>query len=438
MKNVFILCIIFTCLAAKSPQTTPQLDDYERSVLTIVTREPDKCGRITDTTRGTPDIKDLVEVMRKTDAYEVGTGIIIEYQDKLYIITCEHVLYKAGIIKGFDSNYVGYDLRLVGTDMFYDVAVLEFLSASDEADFKGISFDTSEAESSEAWSIGYWKPNGEPSIEHGNITKCIEQTDTPLPEIGYIKSDVQTAGGFSGGPLLNKKGKVLGMNTSVNRKSKASYALKSKVLEKLAHNIIENDGSVQRVYAGLRFSQDATCGKVKIDGIIDDSPAAEHSEELKNQYIKSINGTPICNIYDVLMEMENMKVGDRMTIGLENRKSVSFITNPLDKESLQDIAVHALQKHYKDTSGKKLKRTKIKIDKGQIVVIHNRGKDIIKTAGIEEDRIYCLDGQLEQLGILIRLFGLHGYIELGKDIEHIYIINQIKFSAEHNKRVLFY
>ena len=134
--------------------------------------------------------------------------------------------------------------------------------------------------------------------------------------------------------------------------------------------------------------------------------------------------------------MESMEAGDNMTIGLEDGNPVTFTANQLDKKGLENIALHALNKHYKDTSNKKRKHPKVKIDGGEIVVIHDKGKDIIKTAGIEEDRIYCLDGP-EQLGILVRLFGLHGYIELGKDEAHIYI-RQINFSIEQNKPVLYY
>ncbi len=436
MKNLFVLCIIFASITAKSQDTSPPHIDLFKSVLTIVTQEPDNCTSITDTTRDIPDINDLVEVMDSTKAYELGTGILYKYKGKKYIITCQHILYKAGRIIGFDSNYEGYELKLVGTDMFYDVAVLEFECSDNEAHFKSMSFGTPKTENDEVWSIGYWKWNGEPSIESGNMIDCIELADLHFTEMGYIKSDAQTAGGFSGGPLLNKKGKVIGMNTCLNRKSKASYALKSERLKKLVHNIIENDGSIQRVYVGLRFSQDATCGKVKIDDIIADSPAAKYSKQLENRYIKSINETPVCNIYDVLMKMEDMKAGERITIEFKNSDRISFTTNRLDKKSLQNIALHAVQKYYKDPNDKKRKRTKVKIDEGQIVVIHAGEKDIIKTAGIDEDRIYCLDGPA-QLGILIRLFGLHGYIELGKDDEHIFI-NQMNFSKEHNKRVLYY
>jgi len=394
------------------------------------------CGPITDTTRDIPDVKDLEEVMDNIGAYELGTSFVYEYECKKYIITCEHVLYKTDSIVGYDSSYNSYQLKLVGTDMFYDIAVLEFVSVSDEADFEGISFDTSKAENNKVWGIGYWKWNGEPSIEHGNIVHCTEQADSPFPEMGYIKSDVQTAGGFSGGPLINAEGKVVGINTYLNRKSMTSYALKAEVLKNLVHHIIENDGSLQRIYVGLRFSQDATCGKVKVDDIIPDSPAAEHSQQLKNQYIKSINNLLVCDIYDVLTKLENMKAGNRLFIGLENGQSVSFFANQLNKENLQNIAVHAVQKHYKRTNRKKRKRTKVKIDKGEIVVIHDEGKDIIKTAGIKKDRIYCIDGP-EQLGILIRLFGLHGHIELGKDDEHTFI-HHVKFSNEYDKRVLYY
>ncbi len=136
------------------------------------------------------------------------------------------------------------------------------------------------------------------------------------------------------------------------------------------------------------------------------------------------------------MNIEKINAGEQVTIGLENGDEISFATGILSKNSLEKIAIHAISKNYKKQCTKAHKCARVKINQEQVIIKHEGKEDIITTAGLRENRIYCLNNP-EQLGIMIRIFGLHRYIELGKDDEHIYI-KQLKFSADNDKRVLYY
>ncbi len=260
------------------------------SVMTIAAYDPGDCGRINDKTRDIPDIKDLVEVMDNTKAYDLGTGFVYELGNKKYILTCEHLLFKTGKIVAYDAFYNSYPLKLVGTDMFYDLAVLEFECQEKAKKFKGVVFDNADPDHGLVLSAGYWKWNGQPNLERGEILKEEStKNNNDLPREIYLKSSAHTSGGFSGGPLFNKEGKVIGMNNSIHVKEKVSYALKGVIIEKIALNIIANDGYVVRPFCGLEFSQNVTNGPVVIDEIIEDSPATKYKEALKNQPVASIN-----------------------------------------------------------------------------------------------------------------------------------------------------
>jgi len=437
MKTIILfLVVLSTSNWITAMAHIPELSPLKHSVLTIVTRDPGKCGRITDTTRDIPDVQDLIEVMDNTLAYDLGTGFTMQHKNKVYVISCEHVLYKAGKIVGYDSNYKAYDLKLVGTDMFYDLAVLEFVRSEDEAKFEAVQFANSKSENNKVWGIGYWKWNGEASIQGGTIITDKEIEDAPFSDMGYIKSCVQTAGGFSGGPLINETGEIVGMNTCINAKSNTSFALKSEILEKQIHKIIENAGSTERVFCGFKLSQKESDNTVVIEDIIPNSPAAKFKDLLQNQSLKSINQKVVHNIYEALFIIEDMLTGDEINLVLKNGQKVNFTTTSLKENNLEKIALHALNKSYLDSCVENKDCAKINIDDGNVVIHHNGKKDIIKTAGLVEDRIYCIESSAH-LGILIRLYGLHGHIELGKDEAHIYI-KPLQFSNNNQKRVLYY
>ncbi len=404
------------------------------STLTIVTYDPGDCGVVSDETRDIPDIEDLVEAMDSTGAYELGTGFIYEYNHKKYVITCGHVLYKAGRIIAFDSSYERkYELKLVGTDMFFDIAVLEFVCQDDTELFEGFIFDDSESNDKAIQSLGYWKWNGELSIEEGQILPQNtqgKQSELSLPEMGYIESDARTAGGFSGGPIINTKGQVVGMNNAVNTKEKTSYALGSRTVERLVHDIIDH-GKIQRIFLGIEFAQAVDRGPVIINKIINKTPAAKRYEDLINREVTSINGQSVSSIYDVLMIMEEAETDKMIILGLANGHEIPVQSEPLDEHNLEKIADHAVRKYGQP------QHAKIKIGEDNILrVVAKREQYIVKTAGIGEAKVYCLNSQA-QLGLITRMFALHGYIELGKDDSHIYI-EEIKFSEDKNKRILYY
>jgi len=431
--TLFVSISVFLQLTASN---LPKFSHLNSSVLTIVTQDPGSCGKVNDTTRDVADVKDLVEVMDNTNAYDLGTGFVVNYKNSLYIISCEHVLYKAGKIAGYDSEYNRYPLEIVGTDMFYDLAVLKFSSTKDEAKFKGLSFSNCNSNTNKVWGIGYWKWNGNANIEDGSIMHHTKSEDTPFAEMGYLKSNTKIAGGFSGGPLLDRDGNVIGMNTCINKRNNSSYALEASILEKQVHSIIENKGHLKRVYCGLRLSQDPKNGLVIVDDVLEDSPADPFKKNLLMQNIDRINSQQVYNVYDALRIIEQMQPGEKIFIELNNNKHVVFQTGRLSDKSLENIAVHAVSKSYEYACHNEQACPEVKIDQGNVVISENGKKDIIRTAGIEEDRIYCLENS-GHLGILIRLYGLHGYIELGKDDAHIYI-KPISFATEKFKRFLYY
>ena len=101
----------------------------------------------------------------------------------------------------------------------------------------------------------------------------------------YIRTDAIPYPGFSGGPLVDSDGQVLGMNTSGLTRG-ASLAIPSGLAWQIAESLIEH-GSVRRGYLGIRSQpveipliQQEALGRQQATGLLlvgvePDSPAAE-------------------------------------------------------------------------------------------------------------------------------------------------------------------
>lgn len=405
----------------------------KNSTLTIGIYGRADCGIVTDKTRDITDDNEIAEaVMDKTGISELGTGFIYEHQQHKYIISCEHVLYKAEKIVGFDSEYNEYELELVGSDMPYDIVVLRFKHKADEQNFEGLKLNDKHRHQSDpdVRHIGFWKIDGSENLKKGSILnrKSYDYDKLPLTAMGYFESSAYIPGGYSGGPVLNNQNQIVGMNTARNTDG-SSYALNSRILKRLIHDIIDH-GKVMRIFSGIEFAQSEHSEGVIIQSIINNSPASAMSEALMHNKVVNINGQSINSIYDLLLILEELKPHKIMSLGLVSGENIKIKVDELNHENLSKITTHTFLKH----SYAQLRDTEEIND--LIVVLEQGQKYIIRTAGIAGNKVYCLS-DLSQLGIIIRMCALYGYIELGKDEAHIYI-KEIKFSKDKSKRVLYY
>jgi len=218
------------------------------------------------------------------------------------------------------------------------------------------------------------------------------------------------------------------MNTARNRKG-TSYSLDSKILKRLVKDIIE-DGKVTRAFTGIEFAQDNLTSQIYINDIIKNTPASKRYKDLIGKKVDKINGHSVSNIYKALQILDEVQHTDVIRIGLKNGNEISIKSGSLGDKNLVKIATHAISQ-YAYSNLKRLELT------DNLVFVREEGqKFIIRTAGIEGDKVYCLSN-LAQLGIIIRMFAPLGYFELGKDDSHVFI-KEIKFSQNGNKRLLYY
>jgi len=96
-KILFLSLLILLQISVQSQSIIPANINIHKNVMTIANyNNENTCGLV----RPTRDVsynydKELVAVMKKTGAYDLGSGFVYEYGGEKYVITCEHVIFKS-------------------------------------------------------------------------------------------------------------------------------------------------------------------------------------------------------------------------------------------------------------------------------------------------------------------------------------------------------
>ena len=426
-RTLTTLCLIL-CATFSSLIFAQQMD-LCKSTLTIGVYDLGDCGLLDSVARGTeklPEDEISEEIKKHIKAENIGTGFIYGYNGKKYVITCEHVIFKAQKIVAYDADYKEYKLKLVGGDTFYDVAVLEFENSDEAKQFESIQFETQLPDTNEqVQSLGYWNLDHTRSSFSGKVmdnAAIIKDLKLPVAKLGFVEHTAKLPKGFSGGTLIDGNHKVLGMSVLRNKSEDYYYALQSAIVKRLVENIADN-GEVQRAFTGIQFAENIEGGDVKVNEIISNSPAAEYRDQLENQSIKKINGNRVSDIYSVLQIMENIRPGTPISLEL-NEGKFTFDSDTLKREALRQIAEHAVQYH-----------EDIRI-KGEAVIVRLEEEQTATAVGKANHLVYCLNS-VDQFGGIVRIFGLHGALKIGTD-DNFKAGRTIYFSKSDDIRVLYY
>jgi len=184
----------------------------------------------------------------------LGSGFIID--KKGLVVTNNHVIQGAEDIVVSVNGSSEYKAKVVGTDPYMDLAVLEI--QSDEK-FQPVSFGDSDKARIGDWVIAIGNPFG----FGGTVTSGIissRNRDIGLTRYDdFIQTDASINQGNSGGPLFNLEGKVIGINTAIIAPGASGsigigFAIPSNPASKVIDQLIKF-GETKRGWLGVRIQQ---------------------------------------------------------------------------------------------------------------------------------------------------------------------------------------
>lgn len=376
MKPCLIFLIALISFSGASAQKTPDmLEKVIASVVTVAVYKTDDTKQALGF-RGVAD-QAYEKILDLSNTKTTGSGFVIERNGKKYVVTNAHVVENASnesdALYVFSVNRTKYQMKIVGGDSFYDLAVLEFITTPG-SEFEVVDFRTEEARVGEqVFAVG--NPLGEYpyTVTDGIVSAKNRVRGGITGKFGFIQSTATVIWGNSGGPLVDANGKVLGINSQIAFAQQGStqiwqpqinFALEAGISTRLINDILNNKGMVKRAWIGVEVVQQhdydsylAMYGMpwvqrdslAVIKNLVPNSPAEKVLKGKLGAMILSVNGVEVRNVQEVLGEFEKTSPGSllKMKITLNGAtEEVSIKTTELTTQNLEELAKFVVKEHH--------------------------------------------------------------------------------------------
>jgi serine protease Do len=234
-----------------------------------------------------------------------GTGVVLNEDG--YIVTCNHAIAGCNTVKVGQGQRT-FDARIVGTDPYNDIALLK---AEENLDLKPIELGDSSTLETGQFVLALANPfnRQQPTATTGIITNpdgtLRGLRGTAMENI--VATDAQLNPGFSGGPLVDAEGKLIGINTAyvwsrgiaipVNKvKIIADKLMSGRAIKKAYLGIVANSVVIPREIADQTgLNQESG---VMIFSVEPGSPARKAGLTM-GDVIVQFNGKPVTSFYDL-------------------------------------------------------------------------------------------------------------------------------------------
>ena len=189
----------------------------------------------------------------------LGSGFVFDKAG--YIITNYHVIAGAGSIQVTFSNNQSIDATLVGSDPSTDIAVLKVNTTASALTTLTLG-DSDHVQVGDAV-IAIGNPFGLSRSVTAGIVSALQRQITAPNEYAIdhvIQTDAAINHGNSGGPLLNARGEVIGVNAQIETGGASQgnvgvgFAVPSNTVKSVAGQLIEN-GKVEHAAIGILAQQ---------------------------------------------------------------------------------------------------------------------------------------------------------------------------------------
>jgi serine protease Do len=258
-----------------------------------------------------------------------GSGFVMDARG--YILTNNHVVEGAEEVTATFLNGEKYRCEVVGLDPRTDVAVVRIAERSRTGKpFPVLPIGDSDEIQIGDWAIAVGNPFGEQLAgtvtvgvvsAKGRSDLSIMGADIDLQD--FIQTDASINFGNSGGPLVNIRGEVIGINSALNTQAQGiGFAIPINLAASVAQQLIAT-GHVRRGYLGINLDEltrEMAEGKdweisegVLITNVAEGSPAAKAGLQ-EDDVIVEFDGKPVTHTRPFRLLVAGTEVGKRVKL----------------------------------------------------------------------------------------------------------------------------
>lgn len=254
----------------------------------------------------------------------MGSGFIISPDG--YVLTNHHVVADAGEVKVKLGDRREFTAKVIGSDQQYDVALLKI----DAKNLPTVRVGDSNTLKPGQWVVAIGSPFGlDHSVTAGVVSAVGRSTGGQDQRyVPFIQTDVAINQGNSGGPLLNTRGEVVGINSQIFSASGGYMGISFAIPIDLAMGAVDQikkNGRVSRGQLGAIVG--AITGDVAqgfnlpdsrgalVNELVPGSAAAKSGLEV-GDVIRSVNGTAINTFSDLPPLIGAQPPGSKVRLGV--------------------------------------------------------------------------------------------------------------------------
>lgn len=271
-----------------------------------------------------------------------GTGIVLTQEG--HIVTCNHVLQGCSTVK-IGQGEKTYNAKIVATDPYNDIALLK----AEQGKFKPAELGDSDKVEVGQFVLAIANPfnRQQPTATTGIITGVNSTLRgwRGMHMENIIATDAKLNPGFSGGPLTDVDGKIVGINTAyvfqrgiaipINKvKNIADRLMTGREVKKAYLGVIANTVAIpQELAEQTELNQETG---VMILSVESNSPARK-AGLMMGDVITKFNGNPVTDFYDLPRRLAEDVVGKetKLTI-LRGERLLELTITPTAAEDEND------------------------------------------------------------------------------------------------------
>lgn len=243
----------------------------------------------------------------------VGSGVL--YDDQGRIVTAAHVVGEYEEVQVRWSNGRLSTGRVLGTAADVDIAVIE----AEPPGLMPAAFDTGKPRVGQL-AIAVGSPWGLASTVTAGIVSAVDQTNCGGTTCSaMVQTDAAINPGNSGGALINRAGRVIGINVSIYTISGANdgvgFAVPSSAVVEYANAIIAGE-PIPTAFLGVTIDDATTDRAGALVTEVIPGTAAEDAGIRVGDVVISVNGVPVLSRGDLVAQIRTYQPESTVTLGI--------------------------------------------------------------------------------------------------------------------------